>query len=83
MDFNASASLAEKVIFPDAAPGEAGSPLAITSFFAFGSRVGCNKVSNIFGSILNNASSFLINFSLTISTAIFIAAFAVLFPDLV
>ncbi len=71
------------VTLPVAAPGEAGSPFAITFFLAFGSKVGCKSVSKIFGSIRNKASSLVINFSPTISTAILIEAFAVLFPDLV
>ena len=83
MPLNLSASSAENTTFPLAAPGEAGNPDAIISFFTLSSKVGCNNVSKVFGSILRIASFFDINFSSTISTAIFIAAFAVLFPDLV
>ena len=72
-----------KTTFPLAAPGDAGNPEAIISFSTFSSKVGCSKVSSVFGSILHIASFFEITFSLTISTAILIAAFAVLFPDLV
>ena len=61
--FNLSASSAEKVTFPLAAPGEAGSPVAIIFFSAFSSNVGCNNVSSVFGSILKIASLFEINFS--------------------
>ncbi|MDA9619130.1 1-deoxy-D-xylulose-5-phosphate synthase [Candidatus Pelagibacter bacterium] len=71
------------ITLPLAAPGDAGKPEAITSFLTLSSKVGCNKVSKVLGSILWIASFLEINFSLTISTAIFIAAFAVLFPDLV
>ena len=48
---------------PLAAPGDAGRPEAITFFSAFSSNVGCNKVSNVFGSILKIASLFEINLS--------------------
>ena len=72
-----------KTTLPLAAPGDAGNPEAITSFLTLSSKVGCNNVSKVFGSILLIASYFEINFSLTISTAILIAALAVLFPDLV
>ena len=83
MSFNLSASSESKTTLPEAAPGEAGSPLAITFIFVFSSNVGCNNVSKEFGSILNTASFLEINFSLTMSTAILTADFEVLFPDLV
>ena len=41
-----SASSAEKTICPDAAPGDAGRPLPITSFLAFGSIIGCSSWSS-------------------------------------
>ena len=78
-----SASSDEKTTFPLAAPGDAGKPLAITSILLFSSKVGCKSASNPFGSILKIACFFEINFSLTMSTAIFTADLAVLFPDLV
>ena len=81
MSFNLSASSDVKTTFPLAAPGDAGRPLAITSIVLFSSKVGCNKVSKEFGSILKTASFLEISFSLTISTAIFTADFEVLFPD--
>ena len=61
--FNLSASSAEKTTLPLAAPGDAGSPEAITSFFTLSSKVGCNNVSKVFGSIRSIASFFDINFS--------------------
>ena len=79
--FKSSASSAENVTLPLAAPGDAGSPEAIIFFSAFSSSVGCNRVSNVFGSTLKTACLIEINFSFTISTAILIEAFAVLFPD--
>ena len=83
MSFNLSASSEEKTTFPLAAPGDAGSPFAITLISLFSSSVGCNKVSRELGSILRIASFFEINFSLTMSTAILTADLDVLFPDLV
>ena len=76
---------AVKTASPTAAPGEAGSPFAIASASCFAtlSNWGCNNWSKAFGSTLNNACSFVINFSSTISTAILTAAAAVLFPVLV
>ena len=44
-----------EIELPLAAPGEAGSPFAITSIELFSSNVGCNKVSNELGSILKTA----------------------------
>ena len=78
--FILSASSAVKTTLPLAAPGDAGRPLAIIFFSTLSSNVGCKRVSNVFGSILKIASFFEINFSLTISTAILIAALAVRFP---
>ena len=83
MLFSLSASSEEKTTFPLTAPGEAGKPFAITLIFVFSSSVGCKRPSREFGSILKTASFLEINFSLTISTAILTADFAVLFPDLV
>ena len=79
--FNLSASSAENTTLPLAAPGEAGKPDAIIFFSALSSKVGCNNESRIFGSTLKIASFTEINFSATISTAILIAALAVLFPE--
>ena len=78
-------SSALKYIFPDAAPGEAGRPFDIISnfFISFSSNVGCNNCSKVLGSILDTHSDSVILPSFTISTAIFTAAFAVLFPFLV
>ena len=81
ISFNLSASSEVKTTFPLAAPGEAGKPFAITSNKPFSSKVGCNNVSKELGSILKIASFFEINFSLTISTAIFTADFEVLLPE--
>ena len=78
-----SASSDENTTLPLAAPGEAGKPFAITSILLFSSKVGCNSVSRELGSILIIACFLEINFSLTMSTAIFTADFDVLFPDLV
>ena len=83
IELSLSASSDEKTTFPLDAPGEAGNPFAIIIISAFSSKEGCNKLSSDPGSILNNASFFVINFSLTISTAILIADLAVLLPDLV
>ena len=81
ISFNLSASSDVKTTLPLAAPGDAGRPLAITSIELFSSKVGCNKVSKEFGSILKTASFLEISFSLTISTAIFTADLEVLFPE--
>ena len=83
MPLSLSASSDVKTTLPLAAPGDAGKPFAIIFKISFSSKVGCNKVSRVFGSSLKTASFFEINFSLTISTAILTADFAVLFPDLV
>ena len=47
----ASASSAENTMRPDAAPGDAGRPLATTLRSAFGSRVGCSSWSSAWGSM--------------------------------
>ncbi len=78
-----SASLALNTTYPEATPGEAGSPFPITFWSLLTSRTGCNKLSKVFGSILNIPSSFVIVPSFTISTIMRIAASAVRLPDLV
>ena len=83
MPFNLSASSDVKTTFPLVAPGDAGKPFAIVFISFVSSSVGWSNVSSEFASTLNTASFFEINFSLTISTAILTADFAVLFPDLV
>ena len=83
MPFNLSASSDEKTTFPLVAPGDAGKPFAIVFTSLVSSNVGWRSVSKVLGSTLKTASYFVINFSLTISTATFTADFAVLFPDLV
>ena len=82
---NSCALAAEKTTFPVPAPGDAGNPFAIdfASFNFLASKFGCNSCSNCFGSTFKTASSLVINPSFSISTAIFKAAFAVLFPFLV
>lgn len=54
---NFLASSAKNTIYPDAAPGEAGKPLAtnLAVFNASGVKIGCNNSSNLFGSILFKA----------------------------
>ncbi len=76
---------AEKTISPTAAPGEAGNPEVIGSALAkaFWSNCLCNKLFNSIGSIRSKASSLVINFSLTKSTATRTAEAIVLFPFLV
>ncbi len=70
---------------PVAAPGDAGKPWPIFLAFlsSFSSKWGCNKLSSWAGWTNKIASSSVIKPSLTKSTAIFKAAWAVLFPDLV
>ena len=79
------ASSAVKATFPQAAPGEAGNPLAIALVFLsdVASNVGCRSESNCFGSTFKIASSLLNIPSETKSTAIFKAAWAVLLPFVV
>ena len=67
--------------FAKATSGNVGKPFAIISIELFSSKVGCSKVSRELGSILNTASFFEINFSFTMSTAIFTADFEVLLPE--
>src|ERR1700722_17697531 len=71
-----SASSDEKTISPQAAPGEAGRPVAITLRSAEGSMVGCRSWSGAAGATRLPASSFLINLSCASSTAIRNAALA-------
>ena len=68
-------------ISPDAAPGEAGRPVAITLRSAFGSMVGCRSWSSEAGSIRATASSLVISFSFASSTAMRSAALAVRLPE--
>ncbi len=78
-----TASSGKKAMRPVAAPGPAASPLAITFAFLFssGSKMGWRSwYTCSAGSILRMASSFVINPSLTISTAILTAAKPVRFP---
>ena len=78
----AVASSAVKYTMPQAAPGEAARPMAISfAFFsATASNCGCSRESSCFGSTLRMASSVVIMPSLTRSTAIFSAAAAVRLP---
>jgi hypothetical protein len=75
-----SASSAENTISPDAAPGEAGSPVAMSLRSALGSMVGCSSWSSAAGSMREIASLREINPSFARSTAIFSAALAVRLP---
>jgi len=83
--FRSCAVCALKTICHAAAQGEAGNHLVSNSavFFASGSICLCNNASNCSGWTLSKAIFSSINFSVTISTAIFIAAAAVLFQFLV
>ena len=74
------ASSEENTISPDAAPGEAGRPVAITLRSALGSMVGCRSWSSEAGSIRATACSRVISFSLASSTAMRSAALAVRLP---
>ena len=65
-----SASSAENTISPEAAPGEAGRPVAITLRSAPGSMVGCRSWSSAAGSMRVTASSREIRPSFASSTAI-------------
>ena len=78
-----SAVSASKTTSPTAAPGEAGRPLAMTSYLASGSRRGCRSWSSWSGCTLDTASSSLMRPSPTMSTAILRAAAAVRLPVLV
>ena len=77
----ASASSAENTISPEAAPGEAGRPVAITLRSAFGSMVGCSSWSSAAGSTRVTASSLETTPSLASSTAMRSAALAVRLPE--
>ncbi len=72
---------ASKTIAPLAAPGDAFSPFAATSSFAFGSIIGCSSWSSCAGSIRTIASSREIRPSPAIVTAAFSAAAAVRFAE--
>ncbi len=75
-----TASSAVKTTLPEAAPGDAGRPLAITWIFALGSMMGWRSWSRDAGSTRSTASSLEISFSPTMSTAILTAAWAVRLP---
>ena len=75
-----AASSELNTISPDAAPGDAGNPVAMMLRSAFGSMVGCSNWSSDIGSIRATASSLVISFSFASSTAIRSAAFAVRLP---
>ncbi len=77
---SASAASEENTTLPDAAPGDAGRPLATTLRSASGSRVGCSSWSRPRGSIRDTASPWVIRPSAAISTAIRRAACTVRFP---
>ena len=76
-----SASSDENTISPEAAPGEAGSPVASTLRSALGSMVGCRSWSSAAGSMRTTASSRVIRPSFASSTAILSAALAVRLPE--
>ena len=80
-----SASSAENTILPQAAPGEAPSPLPIgvAAFNAAESNCGWSSVSRFLGSIIATASFSVLIPSSTRSHAILRAAWAVLLPFLV
>jgi len=80
-----TASLAVKTTWPVAAPGEAASPLARTVcfFFSSWSNTGWSNWFKASGSTLSKASSIVVNFSSTRSTAILTAAIPVLLAFLV
>src|SRR5437016_7807295 len=77
---SASALSEENTISPDAAPGEAGSPVAMILRSELGSMVGCRSWSSAPGSMRMTASLRVIRPSLASSTAILRAAFAVRLP---
>ncbi len=81
--FASCASATVNASFPIAAPGEAARPFANGLSFALGSICLYRSCSSCCGSILSNASSFVISPSFTRSVATFTAASAVLFPVLV
>ncbi len=78
-----SASSGSKTILPDAAPGDAGIPLATGFTQVFGLILLCIKVSSISGFTLSSACSFVINPSLNISTDVFTNADGFIFAFLV
>ena len=80
--FHASASSAENTILPQAAPGDAPSPLpaGVAAFSAAASNCGWRSVSRLRGSIMATASFSVLMPSSTRSHAIFKAACAVLLP---
>ena len=80
-DFISSASSEENTISPEAAPGEAGRPVAITLRSAVGSMVGCRSWSSEPGSTRVTASSRVIRPSFASSTAMRSAALAVRLPE--
>ncbi len=69
-----------KTISPDAAPGEAGRPVATTLRSALGSMVGCSSWSSAAGSTRRIACSREISPSLAMSTAMRSEALAVRLP---
>ena len=75
-----SASSAVKTTLPTAAPGDAGSPFAMTFTGVFGSKDGCIRRSSCSGSIRMIAVFLSISLSLTMSMAIFSDAAAVRLP---
>ncbi len=79
--FMASAVSASKTISPDAAPGDAGRPVTIISFFAAGSMVGCRSCVKPAGSTRSTASSRVMTPSFARSTAILTEASVVRLPD--
>ena len=76
----ASASSELNTISPEAAPGEAGRPVAMTLRSAFGSMVGCSSWSREAGSTRPTASWWVISPSAASSTAMRRAALAVRLP---
>ncbi len=65
----ATASSAVKTIVPFAAPGDAATPRAITSYSAAGSNVGCSSASSLSAWIVEIACSLVRKPSSTASTA--------------
>ena len=76
----ASASSELNTISPDAAPGDAGRPVATIRRSAEGSIVGCRSWSSVIGSTRLTASSRLMRPSFAMSTAMRIDALAVRLP---
>ena len=69
-----TASWAVNTTVPFAAPGDALTPVASTSKWAFGSNAGCSSAASPDGSIVISASSRVSSPSLTASTANRVAA---------